>query len=269
MTSEIGDDQAAGHMQGLTAIVVRAAEAILAHAPDRVARRAKDDGSSVTEADEAAEATILEGLKALLPGVPVVSEESAPASLPSAATFIIVDPLDGTREFLSGSDEFAVNVAIVTHGTPIAGIIAAPRRGLLWRGVVGRCAERMTFRGHRASDAAKIHTRRWPVQDAVATISRSHLDPATEAFVAKLGNVKRAPSGSSIKFCHLAEGAADIYPRLGPTSEWDIAAGQAILTAAGGVVTARDGTPLRYGRAAEKFRVPAFIAWGDPAKAQR
>lgn len=264
---EIDAARAAEHMDGLTSIIARAANVILDHSPAGVAMRAKPDGSPVSAADEASEATILEGVAKLLPDVPIVSEESAPPALAPGATFIIVDPLDGTREYLSGSDEFTVNLAVVTRGAPIAGIIASPKRGLLWRGVVGRGAERLTFRAHRASDPAAIRTRRWPAQGAVAVASRSHMDETTDAFLTKLGPVARRVSGSAVKFCHLAEGAADVYPRLGPVSEWDVAAGDALVTAAGGIVVAPNGEPLRYGRTAERFRVPAFIAWGDPAKA--
>ena len=268
--SEITAADASRLIGELTAIVARAASVIMANPPSKVSRRVKPDGSSVTSADEASETVILEALARLLPGVTTVSEEAAARAAPGAlgASFVLVDPLDGTREFLAGRDEFAVNLAIIGNNIPIAGIIAAPARGLLWRGVAGIGAERLRLEaGATTGKPEAIRTRAWPTQAAVATVSRSHLDAATEAFLAKLAPAKRELCGSSIKFCKIAQGEADIYPRLSPTSEWDIAAGQAVLAAAGGSVTMPDGGPLAYGRAAAGFRVPAFMAWGDPAKA--
>ncbi|AXK83998.1 3'(2'),5'-bisphosphate nucleotidase CysQ [Pseudolabrys taiwanensis] len=234
-----------------------------------VSRRLKEDKSPVTAADEASEALILEGLSRLLPGVPVIAEEMAArgALPPLDASFLVVDPLDGTKEFLAGTDEFTVNVAIVTRGVPILGVVSAPNRGLVWRGVVGAKAERLRMLADSADQAEPIRTRRWPQHDAVAVMSRSHLDAATEAFLTRLGPIARKPGGSAIKFCQIAEGAADVYPRLATVCEWDVAAGQALLVAAGGIVATPDGRPVAYGRSAENFRVPAFIAWGDPAKA--
>ena len=266
---EITPRRAAELIDALTAIVAKAAAATLAKPFSQVERHLKTDQSPVTEADEASEAAILEGLSRLLPEVPVVSEESlekAPADLGVSA--VIVDPLDGTKEFLAGRDEFTVNVAIVTRGAPIAGIIAAPKQDLLWRGVVGGQAERLRLRwsdGHVLERSA-LHTRPAP-ELLVATVSRSHLDPQSENFLARLPIAKRETCGSSVKFCRLAQGDADLYPRLAPTHEWDIAAGCAILAAAGGTVTDPQGAPLRFGRSSNKYLVPAFIAWGDPKRA--
>jgi 3'(2'), 5'-bisphosphate nucleotidase len=266
---EITPQRAAAALDGLTDIVAQAAAATVATPFAQVARRSKSDLTPVSEADEASEAVILKGLSLLLPGVPVVSEESlAQASAEIGASVVLVDPLDGTKEFLAGRDEFTVNVAIVTHGAAIAGIIAAPAQGLLWRGIVGGKAERLRLRwsdGH-VFERSVVHTRPAPQRLAVAT-SRSHLDKATEDFLAQLSMAERYPCGSSVKFCHIAQGDADLYPRLSPTHEWDIAAGCAILAAAGGVVTDAQGAPLLFGRSAEKYLVPAFIAWGDAAKA--
>ncbi len=228
----------------------------------------------MTAADEASEALILEGLAHLMPGVPVIAEESVGRGRPKALgpSFLVVDPLDGTKEFLAGRDEFTVNVALVTNGTPIAGIIAAPALGLIWRGVVGGGAERLRVKPgatpSEAYDRSNIHARAAPARLTVAT-SRTHLDKITEGFLARLPVAKHCLCGSAIKFCHIAEGSADVYPRLSPTREWDVAAGCAILTAAGGIVTTPAGTPLDFGRVAEKFLVPAFIAWGDPAMAKQ
>jgi len=269
---EISPQRAEQVLDSLSEIVSRAAQATLAIPFSSVPRRIKNDLSPVTAADEASEALILEGLARLLPGVPVIAEESVTRTPPAALgpSFLIVDPLDGTKEFLAGRDEFTVNVALVTHGTPIAGIIAAPAQGLLWRGIVGGKAERLRLKpGAAPSDAydrSFIQTRRAPERLTVAT-SRTHLDEVTEDFLSRLPVAKRYLCGSSVKFCHIAEGTADVYPRLAPTREWDVAAGCAILVAAGGTVTAPDGGPLKFGRLAEKFLVPGFIAWGDAAKA--
>lgn len=264
---------ATGLLDELTAIVSRAAAAILAVGPAVAARRSKPDLSPVSEADEAAQAVIFEGLSRLLPGVPVVSEEAAAQPSRLGAHFILVDPLDGTREFLAGRDEFTVNLALIGEGKPLVGLIAAPRRGLLWRGVVGHRADRLRLAPgdapRRARDVTPVRARRLPVRGRVAVVSRSHLDARTEEFLASLPEIERRACGSSLKFCHLAEGSADVYPRLAPTREWDVAAGHAVLAASGGVVRTPDGTPLTYGRLAEGFHVPEFIAWGDPLASEK
>ncbi|MFN3657191.1 MAG: 3'(2'),5'-bisphosphate nucleotidase CysQ [Pseudolabrys sp.] len=268
--SEIRAADAVRLLDALTTIVARASTVIRAVAADGVVQRLKADRSPVTAADEASEASILEGLARLLPGVPVVAEElSGRAAAPAlGGSFLMVDPLDGTKEFIAGSDEFTVNVAVLSLGVPLAGVIAAPRRGLVWRGVVGYGAERLRLLDDGADRAEPIRTRRWPAQGAIAVMSRSHLDPATEGFLDRLAPIARQPTGSAVKFCQLAEGAADVYPRLSTVCEWDVAAGQALLAAAGGVVVMPDGGPLAYGRADANFRVPGFIAWGDPARAK-
>jgi len=265
--SEIPPARAAALLDDLTAIVASACAKISALSAARLIPRLKADQSPVTVADEASEALIIEGIARLLPGVPVISEESADAKRDRFdGSFLIVDPLDGTREFLAGRDEFTVNLAIITGGVPVAGIIAAPARGRVWRGAVGIKAERLRLLEDGADQAQSIHTRVWPREGAVAAVSRSHFDPATDAFLATLGPVTRSASGSALKFCQVAEGGADVYPRLATTCEWDVAAGQALVVAAGGAVTTPQGLPLDFGRAAENFRVPAFIAWGDARK---
>ena len=267
--SEILPAQAAQLLDELTAIVAHASAVIRATSAESVDRRLKPDSSPVTAADEASEASILKELARLLPDVPVVSEEMAGSKMPTALghSFIVVDPLDGTKEFLAGTNQFTVNLAIVTRGVPIAGIIAAPNHGKVWRGVVGDKAERLRLLPGGADNPQEIHTRRWPDQGAVAAISRSHFDARTDAFLSRLEPIARSASGSAIKFCQIAEGAADIYPRLATTCEWDVAAGHALVVAAGGIITTPQGAALPYGRVAENFRVPAFIAWGDPDKA--
>jgi len=152
----------------------------------------------------------------------------------------------------------------MTEGVPLFGIICAPALGDLWRGVVGRGAERLSF-ASRPEAPTPIHTRPRPKGEAVVMVSRSHLEVRTKSYVDGLPGAKLVQSGSSIKFCRLAEGSADVYPRLAPTHDWDIAAGHAILKAAGGSLTAPDGTPLVYGT--NDLLIPAFLAWGDPASA--
>jgi len=267
-TPEVTPDLALRLLDDLTMIVAHAAAATMVTPGTEVERRLKPDQSPVTAADEASEAVILEGLARLLPGLAVVAEESvglAPADL--GTSFAIVDPLDGTKEFIAGRDEFTVNLAIATRGVPVVGIIAAPAQGLLWRGVPGRLAERlrMHWGDGKVDERATIHARPAPERLTVA-VSRSHMDKGTEAFLTRFGAVEHYACGSSVKFCHIAEGRADLYPRLSPTSEWDIAAGCAILAAAGGRVTDPQGQPLRFGSGG-RFLVPGFIAWGDPTRA--
>lgn len=270
--SEITPEAAVRLLEGLTRIVARASAAILAIPHDQLGQRTKDDQSPVTRADESSEKVILDGLAHLMPGVPVIAEESAAAAPRRvASSCAIVDPLDGTKEFLAGRDEFTVNIGLVTGGVPIAGVISAPKQGLLWRGVVGRGAERLRIPFATSSatvERVAIRARPAPAE-LVAAVSRTHLEARSEEFLSRLKVGRRYGCGSSIKFCHIAQGDADVYPRLAPTSEWDIAAGCAILAAAGGEVTDPEGSPLRFASGAEKFLVPGFIAWGDPAAAAR
>jgi 3'(2'), 5'-bisphosphate nucleotidase len=252
-------------MDEITKIIAHAAETILdfAKTPD-VQRKA--DGSPVTSADLAAEAIICEGLQRLAPDVPVISEEQAARDKPAAirgGSYFLVDPLDGTREFIAGRDEYTINIALMTDGAPMLGIICAPALGLFWRGVVGRGADRI-LAAHTGAPTP-INTRPRPQSEAVVMVSRSHLEARTKSYVDGLPGAKLVQSGSSIKFCRLAEGSADLYPRLAPTHDWDIAAGHAILKAAGGSVTAPDGAPPVYG--SNDLLIPAFLAWGDPASA--
>jgi len=254
-------------LDGLTLIASQAAAAILAVPRPALNKRDKADTSPLTAADEASEAVILEGLGRLLPGVPVISEETTAgrAVVPSAGRCLVVDPLDGTREFLAGLDEYVVNIALIEDGVPSAGVVAAPARGLIWRGRAGHGAERLALATGATSAAASarvpIRTRACPTSGARVLVSRSHLDPGTEAYVDRLAQPERMACGSALKFCLLAEGAADIYPRLGPTSEWDVAAGHAVLLAAGGNVCHPGGEPLRYGAA--NHLISGFIAVGD------
>lgn len=267
-------------MDALTEIAARASEAILQVA-GRAQVRNKDDGSPVTEADEASEATITDGLKRLAPSVPVVSEEQASRDRPKTSdrgSYFLVDPLDGTKEFISGRPEYTVNIAIVTDGVPILGVVTAPAAGIAWRGIVGRGAERLPIAGGSIAAGSIQGPNQGPIQDPIkgpihvrkrsgdeiaVMVSRSHLEDRTKAFIQRFPQTKLVQCGSSVKFCRLAEGAADLYARLAPTHDWDIAAGHAVLAAAGGIVTAPDGSRIRYG--SDDLLIPEFLAWGDRA----
>jgi 3'(2'), 5'-bisphosphate nucleotidase len=261
---------AATLLEPLTELVIRAGAAILA--VDRRAMRVdgKADGSPVTEADLAADRIIAEGLAWLVPEIPVLSEERAGLAQPlDRGSFFLVDPLDGTKEFVAGRNEFTVNLALVSHGTPLLGIVGAPALGLIWRGLVGRGAERLTIRENASRLAEPIHSRKLPPRGSpwIAAVSRSHLDARSEAFIAARPAATRLVLGSAVKFGRVAEGSVDIYPRLAPTSEWDVAAGHALVTAAGGRITDALGKALQFGTGAHGFIVPEFIAWGDPEAA--
>jgi len=252
----------------LVTIASGAAAAIMAVRAGNLGVHLKADHSPVTAADIAAEAVILRGLAGVLPALPVISEESAaPPRLDGSRAFVLVDPLDGTRDFISGSDEFTVNIAVVADGAPVLGVIAAPAQGLVFTGLAGFGAERMALPPGApvaaATDRTSIATRTAPPDGPVALVSRFHRDPATDAWLDGYAGLVRLPCGSSLKFCRIAEGLADVYPRLSPTSEWDIAAGHAVLAAAGGAMTAPDGTPLRYGGTDGRFPVPGFLAAAD------
>lgn len=256
----------------LTGIAIEASAAILAVDFRNAGTRRKADNSPVTEADEAAQAAILAGLARVAPDIPVVSEEAACDWGKAPAEFLLVDPLDGTAEFLAGRLEYTVNIALVRDGVPAVGVVAAPALGLVWRGATDHGASRVRFSlgdtQGRLRKGSAIHTRPWPAGEPVAAVSRSHFDPASAAFLEQLGRVKPLACGSALKFCRLAEGAIDVYPRLAPTFEWDVAAGHAVVVAAGGAIMAADGGPLAFGRVDAKFHVPGFIAWGDPRKAK-
>jgi 3'(2'), 5'-bisphosphate nucleotidase len=255
-------------IDALTGIVSRAAEAIVKARVGALATRHKADRSPVTAADEASEAVILEGLARVLPGVPVVSEEAGATAELAGNAYFLVDPLDGTRELVAGRDEFCVNVALVLAGRARLGLIGSPVLGLIWRtGTQG--AERLTLapgaEPESATECSTIRIRPWPRSGAIAAISRSHLDARTQAFLERLPPTERIASGSALKLCRVAEGKADVYPRLSPVCQWDLAAGDAIVTAAGGLVTTPEGAPLTYDMTSKRFLVDGFIAWGDPS----
>jgi 3'(2'), 5'-bisphosphate nucleotidase len=230
---------------------------------DKIGLREKADRSPVTTADEAAERVILDALALLTPEIPVVSEEAHGRSddveaMVSADRFFLVDPLDGTQEFLTKNGEFTVNIALIEHGIPVAGVVHAPALGHTWFGARAAGA----FRGDFDQTPSDIRTRRPPATGLVAVTSRRHGDTqALERFLRGRLIQRTIATGSSLKFCVLAAGEADVYPRFGRTMEWDTAAGHAVLLAAGGSVLTVEGEPLSYGK--RGFENPHFVAWGS------
>jgi 3'(2'), 5'-bisphosphate nucleotidase len=243
----------------IVALADRAGAVILEHYQGDVAVRAKADASPVTAADEAAEAVILRHLAELTPDIPVVAEETvASGHVPDVddRPFWLVDPLDGTKEFLSRNGEFTVNIALIEDRLPILGVVVAPARARAWWGARGKGAGARDPEGNTRA----IAVRQAPAGRLVAIASRSHRDAETQAFLDQAGVAECISAGSSLKFCLVAEGQADLYPRFGRTMEWDVAAGHAVLAAAGGTVTTKDGAPFLYRKPG--FENPAFIARG-------
>ena len=260
-------------VDALLASVLAAGREQLGHRASGPVVARKADASPVTAADERSEAIILAAIARAMPGVAVVAEEAmSRGEAPSlGATFFLVDPIDGTREYIAGSDDFCINIALVEDARPVLGIIYAPAKRWLCVTAGERAAVEADVdagaRAARIGDLATrpLHTRR-PQPDAlVAIASRSDRDPRIETFLTALGVAERRSIGSALKFCVLARGEADVYPRFGRINEWDTAAGHAILAAAGGCVTAADGRDLAYGKASEGYRNPAFVAWGSRA----
>jgi 3'(2'),5'-bisphosphate nucleotidase len=228
----------------------------------------KDDASPVTEADRRAEVIILAALAELAPAWPVVAEEAAAAGdLPAVAeAFFLVDPLDGTKEFIRGGNDFTVNVALVRDGAPAAGLVLAPAAGTLYAGVVGAGAWVADVVDGAVGERRPIAVRQAGDGPIDVVASRSHRTPETDAYIGRYRVGELVSAGSSLKFCLVAAGEADLYPRMGTTMQWDTAAGDAVLRAAGGQVRTLDGQPLPYGPTAEPgvaaFRNPWFIAAG-------
>lgn len=221
----------------------------------------KSDDSPLTRADRAAHEILAARLAAITPQVPVLSEEHE-AGHPRAvrgqwSEYWLVDPLDGTREFINRNGEFTVNVALVQHHRPVLGVVAAPALGLTYYAAEGSGAFRR--RGDAAPEPIRTRTAADPL---VVVGSRSHRGDSLDGVLARLGSHELRPMGSALKFCLVAEGSADLYPRLGPTSEWDTAAAQAVVEQAGGAVTTLDGTALRYNER-DTLLNPHFIACGD------
>lgn len=257
-------------IDGLTAIVSQAAKAVMAVRGSGLAVQQKADSSPVTKADHASQEIILAGLLRLLPGLPVVAEEANAQPAMTGDFFALVDPLDGTREFIDGREEFTINLALIRAGRPVFGIVAAPALDLVWRGVAQSFAERLRLAPgalpQDAKERERIAVTGKPHSPLRVMVSRSHLDPQTRNWLARHPSHELMSCGSAVKFCRLAEGKADIYPRLAPTMAWDVAAGDAVLSAAGGAVRRPEGGPLLYGQNTQDdeqdWRIPAFIATG-------
>ena len=253
----------------LAEIAWHAGEILLAHYAAGVEARRKDDQSPVTAADEEAERYILKRLAQLAPEVPVIAEEevSAGRAPEIGSRFFLVDPLDGTKEFLSRNGEFTVNIAEIENGRPVRGVVHIPAKHRLFLGERGSGAFAIDTEPGVLPDFSKMQrivARPAPLDGLVAVASRSHRDYHTEDYLKNYPVKDFVSAGSSLKFCLIAAGEADIYPRLGRTMEWDTAAGHAVLDAAGGSVTTIDARPFIYGKVEEKFANPFFVARGRP-----
>ncbi|CCG40027.1 3'(2'),5'-bisphosphate nucleotidase CysQ [Magnetospirillum molischianum] len=238
----------------------RAGAAIMDIYAEDFAVRHKADSSPVTEADLRAEAIILPGLAALTPDFVIVAEEQVAAGrvpVLNDRPFWLVDPLDGTKEFVRRNGEFTVNIGLIDNGVPVAGVVLAPALGVLWSGAAGH-AFRVEADGHRHQIACRPR----PARGARIVTSRSHNQPEMlTRWMAPFEDAVLDFAGSSLKLCRVAEGSADLYPRFGPTCEWDIAAAHAVLRAAGGVIETFDGVPLAYAKLG--FLNPDFVARGS------
>jgi 3'(2'), 5'-bisphosphate nucleotidase len=260
-------------LERLAGLAEQAGDEILRHYQGPIAVTRKADASPVTAADQAAEAIILETLAPLLPGVPVIAEEASaagntPAIGPNRSPdrrFWLVDPLDGTKEFLSRNGQFTVNIALIQGSRPILGVVHLPALGTTYTGSAPATGGAgIAMLAHRGDRPRPIACRQQPKDGAIVLASRSHANEAAlQAFLSTEQVATLENAGSSLKFCRVAEGLADIYPRLGRTMEWDTAAGQAVLAAAGGSVRTLDGKELGYGKPG--FENPHFVARGRDA----
>jgi 3'(2'), 5'-bisphosphate nucleotidase len=271
------DFDAGGMERAIAQAAIAAGRDILSAKVDRSSVATKADGSPVTQADLRAERIIRERLGAAAPDLLVIGEEGGlpEGDQPLPEIFVLVDPLDGTRDYLAGSLEYTVNIALVERERAVIGVIYAPALGRLFVGSpAGAWEMTVDASGGPNADLATlprnpIHVRRVSEDGPLALESRSHPDPATERALAMLQPAARGAIGSSLKFALIAAGEADLYPRGVRLNEWDIAAGDAVLTAAGGAVLTFEGEPLRYGQLARAMKVPPFVAIGDCKLRQR
>lgn len=254
-------EELAALLPAVRAAAEQASDAILRHYEAGAEATQKADGSPVTAADNDADAIILAALRQLTPTIPVVTEEEVAAGrIPdiSAGTFWLVDPLDGTKEFIKRNGEFTVNIALIQGGAPALGVVMLPVGGTIY----AACGPGTAVRGGAGQKDEPIQVRAVPAVGLTVLTSRSHADDAAvDEFLTGRRVAARVAAGSSLKFCRVAEGVGDVYPRLGPTCEWDIAAGHAVLIGAGGSLTLLEGEPFPYGKAPD-FRNPHFVAWG-------
>jgi 3'(2'),5'-bisphosphate nucleotidase len=255
-------------LEAAIAAAIEAGRVILEVRARGLAVETKADQSPVTEADRGAEAVIAERLAAAAPDVPMIGEEAVyDGHIPETGdAFFLVDPLDGTKEFVKGGNDFTVNIGLVSGRAPVLGVVYLPASGLLFAGSAEDGAWRASVTDGIVSPRHPIHTRPAPTGPVDIVASRSHRTPETEEFISRYHLGKLVSRGSSLKFCVVAEGKADLYPRMGTTMQWDTAAGDAILRAAGGRVVTLDGKPLTYGSTGaagpDAFRNPWFIASG-------
>jgi 3'(2'), 5'-bisphosphate nucleotidase len=255
----VSDPDLAALLEPVKQITREAGAVILEFYREGVAVEGKADGSPVTAADRAADDLIVARLQVLAPDIPVVSEEShAAGARPdvSGGRFWLVDPLDGTKEFVNRNGEFTVNIGLIDKGVPVLGVILVPVTGKLYWGAAGLGAG-----VENGAAPVPIRARQAPADGLTVAASRSHRNPALESYLATVRMKDQKVAGSSLKFCLIAEGEADLYPRTGPTSEWDTAAGHAIVLAAGGHVETMDGAPLAYGK--PNFLNPEFVVRGQ------
>lgn len=256
--SKLSADRLQSLAKALLPIVREAGAAIMGHYGRKPDIRTKADQSPVTVADHAANDLITARLATLAPDLPIISEEGPldTTGMDLAQPFFLIDPLDGTKQFIDEIPEFTVNVALIENRLPRLGVIQLPAlEAIYWTAGDGHA-----WRQLGDEPPQPIHCRKSPEGGATAVVSRSHFDDETRAYLARASATSFVTAGSSLKFCRLAEGTADIYPRFGPTFEWDIAAGHAILLAAGGSLSAWDGGSLSYGK--PSFRNPGFVATG-------
>ncbi|HEY8565866.1 MAG TPA: 3'(2'),5'-bisphosphate nucleotidase CysQ [Beijerinckiaceae bacterium] len=246
----------------LTDVAVEAGRLLRAMERPGADHRLKSDGSPTTDADLAAETLIIERLGVLWPEIPVVAEETSNAALPGDL-FFLVDPLDGTRDYLHGTGEYTVNIALVAAGRPAASCVVAPALARAW--AAGRTTRESTISESGAFDWREVRVRQTPPDGLVALVSRRHGDAATEACLSTLSIGTRRTASSALKFCLIASGEADIYVRCGPTMEWDTAAGDHILTRAGGTVVKGGGGVMTYGHHGRGYVNGPFAALGDPS----
>jgi 3'(2'), 5'-bisphosphate nucleotidase len=270
-----GDFDWARAAHALTDAAAKAGAAIMAHYGGTEVER-KDDDSPVTKADRDSETILLDALKALAPSIPVVSEETAgDRAAPLPPRFFLVDPLDGTKEFIKKRNDFTVNVALIEQGYPCFGLVYAPARSLLAVTIADGVAIEAELPPSAdgaalgALEQKRLHARDGDPSGLTALVSLSHLDPETEEFLTGFNIAERTSAGSSVKFLEIARGRADVYPRFGPTMEWDTAAGQAVLEASGGRVVDAGGARFRYGKTQNGLRNSGFIAWGRTALTNR
>jgi 3'(2'), 5'-bisphosphate nucleotidase len=245
-------------------IASEAGAAIMPLFRGRLASELKKDRSPVTEADRRSHETIADALTHLLPGVPIISEEGASPTAFEDAEFFLVDPLDGTKEFLAGKTQFTVNLALIRRERPVAGVVYAPALEMVY--FAGSRAWAAPLQPGRSltgvPECTPLCTRPYSQGGLAAVASSSHPDPETDRFLSGLPITSYLAAGSSLKFCYVAAGQADVYPRFGPTMEWDTAAGQAVVEAAGGQVLTSTGASLRYGKFDNALVNDAFVAWG-------